>query len=337
MARMGNAPNPAHSTPMRTSWAVMGWFAALLGAAFALAASAQTAPATAPRTFQDCRDCPFMVVIPAGSAMLGSAPEERASAGIVPLFGDREGPRYRVTFARPYAIGRTEVTRGEYRAFVAATNRPDPANCGVHEPKGDTWSPQPGYSWRKPGFAQDDRHPAVCISYDDATAYAAWLSSKTGKPYRLPSDAEWEYAARGGTETPWYWGEAPEPGCAKANILSVGTVAALGWPKSIASRFVCSDQRSFTMAVASYPANPFGLFDMVGNAFEWAADCNTATNVGAPTDGSVRMRGDCTRHYLKGGAFHTPFWLTRSAVRGAPIPADLHMFAIGFRIARSLD
>ena len=294
-------------------------------------------PAAAPAPFRDCADCPQMVTIPTGSATLGSTTEERARAGIVPLFGDREGPTYRVTFAKPYALGRTEVTRGQWRAFVEATHRPDPATCGTHDAKTDNWYPRPGYSWRTPMFEQTDDHPAVCISYDDAVAYTRWLSAKTGKPYRLPSDAEWEYAARAGTSTPWYWGEAPEAGCANANLLSAGTGAALGWPKSLGGRFVCSGTRSFTTPVASYAPNPWGLYDMAGNAFEWAADCNSPDNRDAHADGSARTTGDCARHYLKGGAFHTPFWLTRSAVRGAPIPADLHMFAVGFRVARSLD
>jgi formylglycine-generating enzyme required for sulfatase activity len=294
-------------------------------------------PAAAPATFADCGDCPTMVTIPAGSATLGSTPEERAPAGALPLFGDREGPTYRVTFAKPYAIARTEVTRDQYAAFVAATRRPDPATCGVHVARGDTWGPQPGYSWRTPGFEQTGNDPAVCVSYDDAVAYTRWLAAKTGKPYRLPSDAEWEYAARAGTDTPWPWGASAEAGCAAANILSAGTGIALGWPKSIGDRFVCANLRSFTQPVASYPANAFGLHDMIGNAFEWAADCDSPDNRDAHADGSARTTGDCTRHYLKGGAFHTPFWLTRAAVRGAPIPADLHMFAIGFRVARSIE
>ena len=316
-------------------WLISGTAIALMPSAGALAGE------DAPRRFADCRDCPEMVVIPAGSANLGSTAQERATSGIVPVFGDREGPTYQATFARAYAIGRTEVTRGQYRAFVEATKRPDPIGCGVHEPKGDTWSPQPGYSWQKPGFDQDDSHPAVCISYDDASAYVAWLSKVSGKAYRLPSDAEWEYAARGGTTTAWYWGSAPEQGCAIANILSAGTLAKLGWPRSLADRLVCSSSRSFTMPVAAYPPNPWGLYDMVGNAFEWSADCNSKDNADGHADGSARTALDqgvaCDRHYLKGGAFHTPFWLTRSAVRGAPIPADLHMFAVGFRVARSID
>ena len=198
-----------------------------------------SAIAAAP-AFVDCRGCPEMVAIPAGTAMLGSTAQERATAGIVAVFGDREGPPYRVTFARPYAIGATEVTRGQYRAFVAATHRPTAPTCGVHDAATDGWGPQPGHDWTRPGFAQDDSHPAVCISYDDAVAYAGWLSSLSGKPYRLPSDAEWEYAARGGTASPWYWDDAPEAGCDRANLLSAGTVAALGWPRSLGGRLVCS-------------------------------------------------------------------------------------------------
>ena len=294
-------------------------------------------PAAAPATFADCRDCPTMVAVPAGSATLGSAAEERARVGTLPLFGDREGPPYRVTFARAYAIGRTEVTRDQYAAFVAATRRPDPTSCGVHVAKGDTWGPQPGYNWRRPGFSQAGDHPAVCVAYDDAVAYTRWLSNKTGKPYRLPSDAEWEYAARAGTRTPWPWGESPEAGCAAANLLSAGTAIALGWPRSIGDRFVCANLRSFSQPVASYPPNAFGVFDMIGNAFEWAADCNSPDNRDARADGGTRTTGDCSRRYLKGGAFHTPFWLTRPAVRGAPVPADLRMFTMGFRVARSLQ
>lgn len=299
-------------------------------------AGAPDAPAAAVRTIRDCPDCPELVTIPAGTALLGSTAEERARAGIVPIFGDREGPVYRVTFARPYAIGRTEITRGQYRAFAEATQRRDGDSCGIHDAKADSWSPKPGYSWRKPGFAQDDSHPAVCISYDDAVAYTRWLTTKTGKPYRLPSDAEWEYAARGGTTTAYYWGDAPEAGCTAGNIISIGTILALGSPPSMADRFACTNPRSFTMPVASFPPNPFGLYDMTGNAFELVADCNGKDNKDAHPDGTARTTGACDRHYLKGGAFHTPFWLLRPAVRGAPLPADMHMFTMGFRIARAI-
>lgn len=318
---------------------------AALGLALVMAAApspttAQTPPVTK-TNFSDCAGCPDMVIIPAGSAVLGSTDEERARAGILPLFGDREGPTYKVRFAKAYAIGRTEITRAQYAAFVKATKRADVGGCGVHDAKADTWGPQPGFSWHKPGFKQDDTHPVVCISYDDAVAYTVWLSKLSGKAYRLPSDAEWEYAARGGTKTPWYWGDLAESGCGAANLLSAGTVASLGFPNSVANRLVCSSSRSFTVPVASFAPNPFGLYDVAGNAFEWAADCNSRDNRDAHSDGSARTAAnqgtDCSKRYLKGGAFHTPFWLTRHAVRGAPIPSDLHMFAVGFRVARVIE
>ena len=296
--------------------------------------AAPAAPSTA--SFTDCAGCPEMATIPAGSATLGSTADERRRAGIIPLFGNREGPPFQVTFAKPFAIGRKEITRAQYRVFVEATKRPDPGMCGVHESKTDSWAPRPGFNWRKPGFEQADDHPVVCIAYDDAAAYANWLGARTGKPYRLPSDAEWEYAARGGTGTMWYWGDVPEDGCKQANLLSAGTVARLGFPNSLAGRLVCSGQRSFTVPAGSTPPNPFGLFDMAGNAFEWAADCNSPDNRDARHDGTPRAAGDCARHYLKGGAFHTPYWLTRPAVRGAPLASDIRMFAVGFRVARSL-
>ncbi len=294
------------------------------------------AVAAAPPPFSDCPGCPDMITVPAGTALLGSTIAERQAAGMIALFGDREGPPYRATFAAPFAIGRTEVTRAQYRAFVEATRRPDPPACGTHVAATDDWSPKPGFNWRQPGYAQTDDHPAVCIAWEDAAAYAAWLATRTGKPYRLPSDAEWEYAARGGTTTAWTWGENAEAGCGAANLMSAGTVAALGWPKSMANRAVCSSQRRFSLPVASFSPNAFGLYDMAGNAFEWVADCNSPDNRDGHADGSARVAGDCTRHYLKGGAFHTPLWLTRPAVRGAPVPADLRMFTMGFRVARSL-
>ena len=146
--------------------------------------------------------------------------------------------------------------------------------------------------------------------------YADWLAKRTGKPYRLPSEAEWEYAARAGTVTAWYWGDVAETGCENANLVSSAFIEALGSPAYWQRKQVCFDSHTFSLPVASFPANPFGLYDMAGNAFEWVADCASASHEGAPTDGSARSTGDCTRRFLKGGAFHTPFWLTRSGARG---------------------
>jgi formylglycine-generating enzyme required for sulfatase activity len=224
-----------------------------------------------------------------------------------------------------------------YAAFVAATSRPDPPECAIADTETFSWGQKPGYSWRDPGYPQTDAHPAVCISYDDASAFAAWLAVKTGKPYRLPSEAEWELAARAGTTTAWYWGDAPEAGCDKANLITSGMIAAMGSPPYWRNKLACQNERSYSQPVGSYPANAFGLHDMLGNAFEWVADCASTSHKGEPGDGSVHDVPGCDMRFLKGGAFHTPIWLTRAAVRGNPLKPSLHMNTIGFRVARSLD
>ncbi len=314
-----------------------GLAAVLTTVALSLATVSKAADAPAPKIIYDCAQCGDMVVVPAGSSVEGSSPEERARVGIPAVFGDREGPRYTVTIKAPFALGKTEVTVGQYAAFVADTHRPDPAACTIHHADTDKWTPEPGLSWRNPGYAQTDNHPVVCVTYPDAVDYAAWLARKTGKPYRLPSEEEWEYAARGGTTTAWYWGDSPEEGCKKAALLTSGTMAAFGWPKSMTGMMVCADPAAYARPVASFPPNPFGLYDMIGNAFEWVADCSETSHVGDPADGSVRKVAQCEKRMLKGGGYHTPFWLTRAAVRSNPLSPDFRMMTVGFRVARDLD
>ena len=299
------------------------------------AADAAPSLGDAPKaTFADCADCPAMVVIPAGSNEIGSTPEERQRAGVPAAFADREIPRHRVTIARAFALGRTEVTREQYAAFVADTDRADPASCAASDPTTFAWALRAGLSWRDPGYPQTGSHPAVCISHDDALAYVAWLSRRTGKRYRLPSEAEWEYAARAETTTSWYWGDAAEAGCERANIISSGTIAAIGSPPYWKDKLACQDARANSLPVASFAPNAFGLYDMLGNAFEWVADCASDDHDVGPSDGTARESVDCQRRFLKGGAFHTPLWLTRAAARGLPLKNDLHMNTIGFRVAR---
>src|SRR5262245_36539764 len=142
--------------------------------------------------FRDCADCPEMVVVPAGSFTMGSPADEPERAA------ERED-QVRAAFARPFAIGAFAVTRAEFAAFVVATgHKPD---TGCYFWTGTTWEERADRSWRSPGIAQDDRHPVVCVALADARAYAAWLSARTGKVYRLPSEAQREYATRAGTTT----------------------------------------------------------------------------------------------------------------------------------------
>ena len=286
--------------------------------------------------FRDCVDCVEMVAIPKGTFEMGSTLEERAAENVPVKFGDREGPRHHVTIGRAFAMSRTAITRGEYAGFVTATHRPDPPSCGVFNAKLDNWAPQPGYSWRNTGFPQTDDDPAACISWQDAHDYAAWLAQRTGKPYRLPSEEEWEYAARGGTSTIRYWGDGRQDICARVNIMTAKTVQKLGSPKSWQDKLVCASSHAFTQKVGSYAANPFGLYDMLGNVFQWVSDCYHPNEFGAPADGSSWDEENCTMRLPKGGAFHSLTWLARPAFHGGPVPPQVHTVAAGIRVVRNL-
>ena len=301
--------------------------------------AAKTANAVAPaKTFRDCSDCPEMVSISAGSFEMGSTVEERIREGVAPRFFDREGPVHRVTIAKPFAMSRNEITRGMFAQFVAETLRADPPKgCGVFDPVKDNWHERPPFSWRNTNFYQSDDHPVACLSWRDASEFASWLAKKTGKPYRLASEAEWEYAARAGTTTARYWGDAAEPVCKLANTMSAETVARLGSPKSWMDALVCSTtSRSFTQPVGSFPPNPWGLNDMIGNVYEYIADCYHPNYDGAPTDGSAWTEPNCPEHMLRGGAFYSTTWLARSAHRGGPVTADAHPTAAGIRVVRDM-
>ena len=159
------------------------------------------------RRFRDCDACPDMVVVPSGSFRMGSPASEEGRY-------DDEGPRHQVAIAEPFAVGVREVTRGEFARFVRETNRSMGNSCWDMEGE---WTERSGRTWRNPGFAQTDRHPVVCVSWQDAQAYARWLSGKTKHRYRLLSESRWEYMARAGTRTARYWGESESGQCRHAN------------------------------------------------------------------------------------------------------------------------
>jgi len=304
--------------------------AALPGAA----ASTPAIAATTPAGFVDCVDCPAMVIVPPGVFDMGSSDDERRYYGVPEALGRREAPRHRVTIAAAFAIGRTEVTLDQYARFVDATRRPDdPAGCATFDRASDSWIVRPGFTWRHPGVATSATHPVTCVSWNDATAFAAWLSQRTGRNYRLPSEAEWEYAARGGTATAAYWGDSAELSCANANVMNAATDAALGRPASWRNRLMCNGAASFTVPVASYKPNPFGLYDMIGNVWEWAADCARPDYAGAPGDGSALSEPGCPTHSIRGGAFHSAPYFARAASRGYGKAPGYRSIAIGFRLA----
>jgi formylglycine-generating enzyme required for sulfatase activity len=287
-----------------------------------------TAPAPqAGSTFKDCADCPEMVVIPAGSFTMGSNAAEQAlanTAGVGKNFTDRENPQHSVS-VRSFAAGRYAVTKGQFAAFAKAKAYQTEAekDDGCFAWTGTEWKKDKAYNWRSPGFNQADDHPVACVSWNDAQAYAQWLSQTTGKAYRLPSEAEREYAARAGSQTAFWWGNSINTNQANYN----GNYAYNGSEKGL--------YRQTTVAVNSFAANPFGLYNMHGNVLEWTQDCWNETYQGAPTDGSAWATGDCSQRVLRGGSWGNIPAILRSAIRHGD--AAVGRFTItGFRLARTL-
>lgn len=266
-----------------------------------------------------------MVIIPAGNFTMGSPDSETER--------DRdEGPQHAVSIARPIAVSKFEVTRGEFRRFIRATGYVPGNRCNVWT--GTTEERVQGKSWRDHNFAQTDRHPVVCISWDDASAYIAWLSRKTGKPYRFLSEAEWEYAARAGATSRFSFGVNDDELCTYGNVADA-TARKRGGPANW-HYTNCSDGFAMTTApVGSFAANGFGLHDMHGNVWEWLGDCYRDTYSGAPSDGSTWTGNPCTRRAVRGGGWSYAPKFNRSADRNGD-PPRVYGSNLGLRLARTL-
>lgn len=278
---------------------------------------------------------PLMVRIPAGSFIQGS---DATEVGRDP----DEGP-VRTVRIKAFALGKYEVTRGEFRAFIAATayrtdaerntpvpTRDDAIGCFTYR-GGNDFNWKATAAWFDVGFEQDDTHPVGCISWNDANAYIAWLNRETGKQYRLPSEGELEYAIRAGSSTRWPWGDDAEDGCAYASFAD--RRAGERFPDWGAAR--CDDGYLFTSPVGSHKPNAFGIYDILGNVWEWAADCAHKTYNGAPLNGSAWTgggMGECGVHVRRGGSWDDlAIWL-RSANRSQD-PSSSRFHFSGFRVA----
>ena len=276
--------------------------------------------------FRDCAECPEMVVVPAGSFWMGSPADEAGRY-------DNEGPRHEVRIAAPFALGAFEVTVEEFGRFVDETDRSMGDSCWVYDADAREWKERSGRSWRNPGFTQAPAHPVACVSWEDARAYARWLSDKTGETYRLPSEAEWEYAARAGTSTARYWGEDESGQCRHANGGDSAVKRQYGsWPWTTAS---CDDGHAHTSPVGSFAANPWGLHDVHGNVWEWVVDCWNGSYAGAPSNGSAWTAGDCSRRVLRGGSWVSKPRNLRAANRNW-YSTGLRNVINGFRVSRSV-
>ena len=258
---------------------------ACLVLAFAMAAATDALAQKPGEPFADCKGCPEMVVVPAGSFVMGTdGPHEF------------EKPSRKVTVAKPFAIGRFEVTFDQWAACVAAKG------CAT-EPDDHKWG--------------RGKRPVINVTFADVNIYVAWLARQTGKPYRLPSDAEWEYAARAGTATEFWWGD------------EVG--------KNLATCRDCGSEWSAKGSgpVGSFKPNPWGLYDTAGNVWEWVADCWNPSHQGAPADTAPRLSGNCTDRVMRGGSWYYFSKNSRSAWRFRN-DARVQSYGIGFRVARDL-
>lgn len=272
------------------------------------------------REFQECPHCPMMVAIPAGRFVMGSPAHEAGRF-------ENEGPQHVVT-VRAFALGKFDVTSEEFLTFLRATGyQPKPCNPILRM----QWhSPGKGLAW--PPYDEEPRRwPAACLDWKDANAYIAWLNTEARRehtelahrrgPYRLPSEAEWEYAARAGTTKARWWGDAI--GTNNADCNGCGSQ----WDDSELSD------------VDSFAPDPFGLYGMLGNVWQWTADCWHDSYVGAPQDGSAWISKTCDKHVIRGGSWDNVPVFVRSAARsGSAADGGEYDYSslAGFRVARDL-
>ena len=286
-----------------------------------------------PVIVRDCESCPELVVIPAGGTfVMGAEKAEGLAWGMPELMASQEAPVATITIARSYAIGRTEVTRAQFAEFVEETGFKTMEGCSHLTAEG--WSTQPELSWRDDSIGGSDDHPVPCLRRAEMLAYMDWLSVRTGHAYRLPSEAEWEYAARANSKFPAFWGEDWTRACAFQNGADQAFVKVA--PNIPYGQFAdCDDGYAFTSPVASFEPNAFGLYDVAGNVSEWTADCYATGHADAPRDGTRYDMRPCGAWVAKGGSWAGFPGLLRVATR-LPIRAASAGSGFGFRVARDV-
>ncbi|TPG50210.1 formylglycine-generating enzyme family protein [Rhodanobacter glycinis] len=275
---------------------------------------------------------PAMLVIPTGSFQMGASADEDDHI-------DAELPQHTVNISKGFAMARTAVTVGEFREFVRASGYvPDSVKLGgssVYDERSGALRDDSAATWQDDyaGHKADDKLPVVNISWNDAKAYADWLSQRTGKAYRLPSEAEFEYALRGGTTSRYWWGDGT-PKSPVENLTGSGDRSHSGRRWSHAFRNY-RDGYWGPAPVMSFAANPFGLYDINGNVSEWAQDCWHDSYIRAPNDGSAWLNPGCRAHVVRGGSWGSSPEQVNSAYRqGAN--GDVRSGRVGFRVVREL-
>ncbi|WP_418122853.1 formylglycine-generating enzyme family protein [Chryseobacterium sp. PTM-20240506] len=283
--------------------------------------------------------CTEMVVLPTGSFLIGGSQEEHQALNVDPYRVAWESPRHQVKIGKSFAISKTEVTVDQYAEFVRDTNRKEAKGA-----LGFTGQPQindpefPMYrenlSWRNPGFPQKGDFPVTCVTRKDAEDYAAWLSSKTGARYRLPTEAEWEYAAKAGTNSAFFWGDNLTDACSYAAVYDESTDAVTGY------QFIkvnCNDGAPYTTSVGSYKPNNWGLYDVTGNAREFVADAWEDSYNTGPYNELPRTSGISQFPVLRGGAWAYMPQNIRTSYRSAYYSWLIRSNMWGFRLVREIN
>ncbi len=275
--------------------------------------------------FKECETCPEMVVVPPGEFLMGWEGGEEARY---------EGPVHQVTIEDAFAVGRFEVTNAQFAEFIDATDHETRDACITWGEDGS--KERAGVTWRDPGYGRPSlpNEPVACVTWTDARAFVAWLAESTGQPYRLLSEAEWEYAARAGRpHTLFTWGETGDDACRYANLYDQSATATnLFRPWDPAD---CDDGSVELAEIGMLAPNPFGLHDMIGNVWEWVEDCYVMNYFEKPNDGLAQTTYGCDRHGVRGGSWSTMLSRQRPTFRGRDLE-DYTTRIFGFRVARDL-
>lgn len=290
--------------------------------------------AFASEPFRDCEDCPLMVMVPAGTFQMGTAP-----GGYEAVEPTGEMPAVTLRVPTAFAIGAQEITRGQFAVFLERTAAKPPQACRAWVD--GRWTVSAGADWQSPAQPENPEaeHPANCVSWHDAMRYAEWLTEFTGERYRLPSEAEWEYAARGGNPAPRWWGWNSFEGvsisdaCEHANVYDVSGMRALGFPWPHAR---CDDRQVEVAPVRTYDANAYGVFDVIGNVSEWTMDCFTGSYPNRPPDSRPWVwEGGCETRVVRGGSWTSRPLQARSTHRAHQAP-EYRGSDTGFRVVKEL-
>jgi len=282
---------------------------------------------------------PLMKTLPGGQFSMGTDGEVLAGRAhqLQPI--KTSSPAHQVSI-KPFRMGMYEVTVKEFSRFVAATNYAAPTSCIQMASK--EWFDKIDGSWAGNKHSASEFEPVTCIGWEGAKAYTKWLAKETGKNYRLPTEAEWEYAAKANTTGTFYWGEEADraKACTYANVADRSAEAAIKRDydglESInhIGVLACDDQSDYASIVGMYQANTFGLYDMIGNINEFVEDCFTRGYENAPVDGSARLDGDCKKRTLRGGSWH---WPVQASIQRGSTNSDFIGSLEGFRVVEEIS